>query len=172
MPRARRRGGAREGVPGKAHVQRTDLTAQKITVAGGQEYGKRKEQEDAQRALPMAGAPAPPPAPAAPPAAMGPPPGAAGDFTRPTERPGEPLTTGIPMGPGPGPEALAMSKFAANPDLEALAPYLPVLELMASQPNASPASRNLVRRLRGALGTAQVNRTPGSGSPPPPGPPV
>lgn len=25
---------------------------------------------------------------------------------RPTERPGEPVTAGLPMGPGPGPEAL------------------------------------------------------------------
>lgn len=165
MPR-RGRGGSRNGQTGRAYPQRRDLTAQKIQVAGGQEYGKRQEQEEAQRALPMAGAPAPP-APPAPSAGSGPLPGSFGPLTRPSERPGEPLTTGIPMGAGPGPEALSMSRFQANPDLEALAPYLPVLELMASQPNASPASRNLVRRLRGALGTAQINRAAAPTSAPP-----
>jgi hypothetical protein len=34
-------------------------------------------------------------------------PGTLGALDRPTERPGEPLTAGLPSGPGPGPEALA-----------------------------------------------------------------
>ena len=166
MPRTRKRqGGARQGQPGQAYPQRTDLNAQKIAVAPGQTYGKGAEQEAAQRALPMAGqAPVPPPGGAAAPPATGPGPGAGGAFSRPTDRPDEPMTAGVPMGPGPGPEALAMSQFAADPDLAAMAAYLPTLELLASQPNASPSARNYVRRLRGALGTASLN-TPGQTGP-------
>ena len=61
------------------------------------------------------------------------------------------------MGPGAGPEALAMNRAGGNPDLEVMRPYLPALELMASQPNASPSARNFVRRLRGALGTGGLS---------------
>lgn len=73
-----------------------------------------------------------------------------GAFNRPTDRPGEPLTTGIASGPGAGPEALAHTN-RPDPDLEALRPYLPTLELLASQPNASPTARAFVRRVRGAM---------------------
>jgi hypothetical protein len=36
-------------------------------------------------------------------------------------------------------------------DLQALAPYLPALEHMASMPNTSAAARNFIRRLRGSI---------------------
>lgn len=39
----------------------------------------------------------------------GPLPGELGDFLRATDRPNEPLTSGLASGPGPGPEALAGS---------------------------------------------------------------
>ncbi len=72
-----------------------------MMAARGQTYGKRKQQEDAQRAVPMRQAPTdiaaqqtPRPTPMAP-----------GMFTRPTERPQEPITAGAPFGPGIGPEA-------------------------------------------------------------------
>lgn len=71
-------------------------------------------------------------------------------FNRPTERPGEPLTTGIAAGPGAGPEALAMNQ-RPDPELEQMRRYLPTLELLASQPNASPTARMFVRRLRGMM---------------------
>lgn len=152
MPRTRKRqGGPREGQPGKAYPNRSDLTAQKVAVAPGQTYGEGAAQERAQQALPMAGAPAPPPGPAPGPGAMGPAPGAGGPFGRPTERPDEPSTTGLAMGPGAGPEALMMNRPEADPDLALLRAYLPTLERMASQPNASAAARNFVRRVRGAM---------------------
>jgi hypothetical protein len=104
----------------------------------------------------MAGAPPvqaapPPPGPGGPAgqSATGPP-AELGAFNRPTERPGEPLTTGIPSGPGAGPEALAATN-RPDPELEAMRPYLPTLELLASQPNASPTARMFVRRLRGSM---------------------
>jgi len=56
----------------------------------GQTYGEGARQQASQRMVP----PGPPPTDA-----MGP-------FDGPTERPDEPVTAGLPMGPGPGPEAL------------------------------------------------------------------
>lgn len=112
------RGGPRTGQPGRAYPNRSDLTAQPARSAPNQPYGARAMQESAQRAVPMAGGPTlpavpgtsgvaagpvggPPPSPAG-----GPLPGAAGDFLRPSERPDEPLTAGLPVGPGAGPSAL------------------------------------------------------------------
>lgn len=145
-------GGAREGQPGKPYPNRTDLRAQKVAVPPSAEYGQGEKLRRAQQAVPMAGAPAAPPPPpaAAGQAGAGGAPVEMGDFTRPTERPGEPLTTGIPSGPGAGPEALAMNR-RPDPELEAMRAYLPTLELMASQPNASPTARAFVRRLRGSM---------------------
>jgi hypothetical protein len=56
---------------------------------------------------------------AAPPPAAPPPPvlpGSLGAFDRPSERAGEPVTAGMPTGPGPGPEVL----FHADPTEETL----------------------------------------------------
>lgn len=110
-------------------------------------------------ALPVA----PPPSPAPP---VSPPPaGGAGvpslpPITRPTERPSEPLTAGLSVGAGPGPEALNL-QTPNDSDLIALAPYLPVLELLSSQPNATVATRNLIRRVRGASPLEAVQRDNG-----------
>lgn len=84
------RGGARQGTPGKAYPQRVDLSTVKppIAAAPGQAYGKAKEQIDAQKAVPIQ---APPPL---------------APLDRPTDRPDEPLTAGMPIGAGPGPEVL------------------------------------------------------------------
>jgi hypothetical protein len=131
MPRTRQ-GGLRPGTPGRAYPNRQDLAAQPdlpARVATGQTYGKAQAQLQAQRQVPMAppptliapaGGPGGPPPPGAtsplvPPAgappvpAGGPPlpePGSFGPVDRYTERHGEPVTSGIPLGAGPGPEAL------------------------------------------------------------------
>lgn len=99
-------GGARQGNPGKPHPNRSDLRAQKVAVPKSAEYGQSERLRRAQQAVPLAGPPqAPAPAPPAPGAAPAPPPGPMageqGDLLRPTERPGEPVTAGVPFGPGP-----------------------------------------------------------------------
>lgn len=73
----------------------------------------------------------------------------------PSENPDEPVTAGLPMGAGPGPEGMQTMQAGPppDPDIQALLPYLPTLERLASMPTASVATRNLIRRLRGA----QVN---------------
>lgn len=109
------RGGRRSGKPGQAYPNRADLRTAPDAGAStfkGQPYGAATQQAQAQVAAPAQS----PPVPAAgPPTAGpeaggqpqgGPPPGSFGDFTRPTERPNEPVTHGAPMGPGAGPEIL------------------------------------------------------------------
>lgn len=70
----------------------------------------------------------------------------------PTQRPEEPITSGIPMGAGPGPEVLGIN---TNQDTESdrarLISYLPALEAAASDPNSSQAFRNYVRMVRANL---------------------
>ena len=120
MPRTGR-GGTRAGTPGAAYPNRTDLQGQSslpARVATGQTYGKAQAQLQAQRTVPMAAPPQPgvPPVTAPPVGGGGMPspgmqggsiaPGAFGPLDRPTERPGEPVTTGIAMGRGAGPEAM------------------------------------------------------------------
>lgn len=147
------RGGARQGKPGAAYSNRSDL--QPVKVAPGQQYGKGVAQREAQQAVPMAGRPAmPPAAPAAPP--RPPMPGMApGDVTpldAPTTRPNEPVTAGLSVGAGPGPEALGALRDKDD-GVDDLAQYLPMLEFIASQPGSSGQTRNFVRQLRGSIRT-------------------
>lgn len=145
MPRARKRNG-------QGSANRTDLRPAKVAVGPSEEYGQGARLEAAQRAVPMAAAaPPPPPGAGGEAGAQGPMPGSFGAFNRGTERPSEPMTAGMPMGAGPGPEALLMNQNQPDPDLALLRPILPTLELLASQPNASSAARNYVRRVRGAM---------------------
>lgn len=64
-------------------------------VVPGQTYGKGAEQMRAQQAVPMGRSPV---EAAAPPRPM---PGSLGAFSRPSERPLEPITSGADFGPGP-----------------------------------------------------------------------
>lgn len=134
------RGGARSGRPGQQYSNRSDLqNAPRLapTANQGQPYGTATSQLQSQQAVPMAPAPGPAPVP----------------ISAPTSRPTEPVQAGLSLGPGPGPEsipALAPSQ-SPDPDLFALAAYLPALELLTTLPNASSATRNFVRRLRGAI---------------------
>jgi hypothetical protein len=73
-------------------------------------------------------------------------------LTAPSERPDEPVTTGIAMGPGAGPEAVTLPSNQDNDqDRQRLMSYLPALEAVALSPNSSQAFRNYVRVLRASL---------------------
>ena len=107
MPRKRgeNRGGTRQGTPGKAYQNRTDLQGPKVIAFRGGQYGERQATTQAQQAAPPGRAPtdtvpvAPPPVEAP----AGPGPGELGDLLGATARPDEPLTAGAPFGAGPGP---------------------------------------------------------------------
>lgn len=92
-------GGARQGTPGRGYGNRTDLlTSRKPASANLDATGR-----------PISGAPAAPP--------EGPPqvtPDMTPTPTDPTMYPDEPVTAGLPIGPGPGPEALVGPPPAPN----------------------------------------------------------
>jgi hypothetical protein len=93
------RGGARQGKPGVAHLNRTDLNVAKLPAAAapGQTYGQAGEQIAAQQQMPQAPQPS-----TAPEQQQSEPilPGSLGPLHAPTARPDEPLTAGAPFGPG------------------------------------------------------------------------
>lgn len=113
------RGGRRSGTAGKAYPNRSDMRPGPIAVAPSQTYGDGVAQAAAQQAIPVPTAsPTHPPASApgqAPPPQMAPP--DPGLLTQPTTRPNEPVTAGLPIGPGPGPASLA----TGHPDDQVLA---------------------------------------------------
>lgn len=75
--------------------------------------------------------------------------GAAGVISMgaPSTMPGTPVTDGAAMGSGMGPEAMGLVPHEEQ-DLDGMLKYLPVYEYMANLPNASWATRNLVRKLK------------------------
>lgn len=66
-------------------------------------------------------------------------------------RPNEPITAGMPLGPGGGP-ALPPPGGLTQQSAERLRSYLPVLIFLASSPDADPTTKQFVRQLRGELG--------------------
>jgi hypothetical protein len=149
-------------MPRGAKPQRTDLNGAKplpimTAPSSGQQYGKVTAQQQSQRILPVA--PPPPggtPAPATPqgisqtPGAGAPPPVATWnapggkDMLRPTERPNEPITHGLPMGPGAGPEALTgFAAAGAQNNLNTNGTSKQLLQHLASQPAASSIIQTL-----------------------------
>lgn len=89
-----------------AQSKRTDGgPAQSISAAPDQPYGDAGQQMNDQRIAPMGGKPPAPKMPNVPASTDGlqMPPYQGGDFAAPTARPNEPVTTGVPLGPGPGP---------------------------------------------------------------------
>jgi hypothetical protein len=71
-------------------------------------------------------------------------------FGAPSERPGEPVTSGAPVGPGPGPESLGLP--SSDAEAAALLPYLPMLERRAAAEDSSQTLRNIVQYLKGLRG--------------------
>ena len=65
----------------------------------------------------------------------------------PSQRPEEPITTGIDMGPGAGSEALMMRQDDDTNFRAAISSYKPVLNFIADQPNTSPETRAAIRQL-------------------------
>lgn len=97
---ARGRGGQRAGTPGKSYSNRTDLNQ----PASADVYGDRKASQERMEAVPLQRA-APPTT-----GVQQQPPAAPLPLNRPSDRPMEPVTAGLPTGPGPGPEALGLGQ--------------------------------------------------------------
>ena len=143
------------------YPNRSDLFKPSIVRVPGQGYGEQAQQVAAQQAIPsgpppIPGAGAPPaptisgPTPSPQPVATNPlplaVPGANGALSRPTERPNEPVTTGLPMGPGAGPEALQGIGAAARQQNVEQGTLVHLLGSLAAQPGASSAIQDLAAR--------------------------
>jgi len=96
-----------------AYDQSPAMMAARGQVAKGQTYGKRKQQEDAMRAVPMGRAPSEVQAQQV---ARRPQPAAPGSLTAPTTRPMEPITAGASFGAGPGPMGAGIPELGQDED--------------------------------------------------------
>jgi hypothetical protein len=88
----------------------------------GQGYGEQAKQVAAQKAIPMAGAAQPPTRPPLEQLLAGAPsPDSVPGMFEPTQRPYEPVTAGLPIGPGEGSDAMAApNMFAPEPGVDEL----------------------------------------------------
>jgi hypothetical protein len=66
----------------------------------------------------------------------------------PTNRPDEPVTTGIDMGAGRGSDALMMQQPDDTNFRAKIMEYMPVLAYVSTLPNTSPETRAAIRQLR------------------------
>jgi hypothetical protein len=100
---AENRGGRRQGRAGRSYSNRTDLNTQPVRTAPSTAYGEAAASARQQQAVPLPASPGVPPGIAGLMAPVtGTPPPAPGLF-RESERPGEPITAGLGIGPGAGP---------------------------------------------------------------------
>lgn len=129
MPRGR--GGARQGTPGKGYSNRTDMTSNYNMADGSPAAGGIEAPRDA----------APMTLPVYPDQTPG--------LSDPTQRPDEPLTDGLPMGPGRGPEALTNYDPRLT-ETQALKKWLPILEPIGNDENTPDSVRTLIRYIRGS----------------------
>jgi hypothetical protein len=115
-----------------------------VRTPSGGAYGERQELDQLQQAAPLSASPG---GDVGAPVTEDPTAGLVG-FGEPSQMPDEPITAGAAAGAGPGLEALGLPN-QPDEDMKKLVAYLPVFELMASQPGASKAARNLVREIKG-----------------------
>jgi hypothetical protein len=145
-------------------ANRADLTQPSAQAVPDQPYGVAAQQRQAMNAIPLPvpqqaspAAPAPggaasSPTPGVPSALPGAPMvGAAGPLTRPTERPNEPVTHGLPVGPGAGPEALQGVGAAARQGAVEQGTLTHLLTSLAAGPNATSAIKDLAARAQGGV---------------------
>ena len=128
------RGGKRQGTPGKGYSNRTDM---------GMNY---MSQEKAGLNTPASGGVGPPvTANQAP--MMNTYPEDIPNLTDPTQRPGEPITDGMDMGLGRGPEAL-QNRDPRSLETNNLKKWLPLLDPMVDDPDTPDSVRTLIRYIR------------------------
>lgn len=125
------RGGRRQGQPGVAYSNRTDLLQNRnnegSAASGGMSAPSQSQPPQPQR--PMAF------------------PEDSPNLLDPSGRPSEPLTAGLASGNGAGPEALQTDPRLQ--ETQALRKWLPILEPLAENPETPQSVRTLVRYIRG-----------------------
>lgn len=121
MPR--KRGGQRQGTPGKGYANRTDLLSQ---------YDQSKNTAAAGGMQPR-------------PVTTGPLPDEIPSLSTPTQYPDEPISAGLPSGPGPGP-----NRDTRREETQKLKMYLPMIEPYLTRPDTPDSVRSLFMYIRGA----------------------
>ena len=120
-------------------------------MTGGQ-YGENKDMQELQTSAPMNASPTMPVTPSSGRPQSAPTGQQVVPLDAPTQRPDEPVTTGIDSGPGAGSEVIyANDNTLATEDRQRMMTAMPTLSLLAESPSASNAFRNYVRYLRGVL---------------------
>lgn len=130
--------------PGRLSRRTDGGPGQPIRELGDPAYGEQQTFREAQQSAPMASTPGGAPGQLVMPANLA----NVTPLSAPTARPGEPVTSGAPLGAGPGPAAAGIGQQRPDPGWQRLINMLPSLELMASLPDASDAFRDFVRRIR------------------------
>ena len=126
------RGGKRQGTPGKAYSNRTDMATNYDMKAGSPAAGGIKAPEGSNQ---------PPVLPVYPDQIP--------SLSTPTARAGEPITDGLSRGAGRGPEAMTNLDPRLD-ETRKLKKWLPLLEPLAKQPDTPDSVRTLVRYIRGS----------------------
>jgi len=127
-----------QGVSGPGpYAKRTDLSYQSQFYGDGVAYNAAKS------GAPLATAPKNPMLSQAPQTSV------TGMFDS-TQRPNEPITHGVDMGPGAGSDALMMNQMKQD-DKDIVAKYLPSLSSMASAQDTPESFRAFVSFLQGSL---------------------
>lgn len=126
--------------PGK-FAKRTDR--QGIKRLPNAAYGEQRDFMGQEQAAPMAKAPAPQMPRINPMANVVP-------LTTPTQRPDEPVTAGVDVGPGPGREALGLKTPVDTQlqDLSKLSKYMPLMMQFADSPESSGTMKAFIKYLR------------------------
>ncbi len=106
-------------------------------------YGEQKEFQDMQAGATMAKTPTPQMPGLNPMAGVVP-------LSAPTQRPDEPVTAGVDVGPGPGREVLGLKGPIDNQlkDLSKLAKYMPLMAQFADSPESTGTMKAFVKYLR------------------------
>lgn len=144
--------------PGK-YSARTDGQpgAQPIRALPDAGYGEQADYTGLQQAAPLASSQGMP----APQAPQG---GGAGQpgptpvpLSAPEQNPGVPITHGLDVGPGAGPEVLGDPTAQRTEDAAKLADYLPMLLPHARNPKASQSYRTMVRLIQNSVQQQQMD---------------
>lgn len=94
------------------YPNRSDLRTQAAAAPKGQQYGQAGMQLDSQKVVPIAGRATGKSSPVSQqPPMQGLAPGEIPTLSDPSVRPNEPLTAGLPSGPGPGPSSLTTAAY-------------------------------------------------------------
>ena len=128
MPRGR--GGKRQGTPGKAYSNRTDMMQNYDMEAGSPASGGLE-------------------APSSQDAMIGMSPDDIPSITTPTQRPEEPITSGLPMGAGPGREALTGFDPRAQETALLAQKWGPMMDILSNNPETPDSVRMLARYIKG-----------------------